>query len=253
MKHPLLPSILTISLSLALAGCNNESIQNSPNVDGKGAQLEPGGYMYFFEQDVPQAITTTSTQSLAVTNRHYKDGAQSLRWQFDPTTILTFHQTIGYSPEKEDAITPQTFTAWIYNEKPIDDSLLFEFGTDDSTQAKFHYRLNFKGWRGIAVPYRDMQGQANANMNRLRIIAPQASGTIYFDQMMMSVPVDNRWPTADYQQPFVNPTVVDMASKNWTALMMYDEMLKEHHATFDFTVPFDDTSGDTANLYQQFD
>jgi len=58
MKHPLLPSILTISLSLALAGCNNESIQNSPNVDGKGAQLEPGGYMYFFEQDVPQAITT---------------------------------------------------------------------------------------------------------------------------------------------------------------------------------------------------
>lgn len=253
MKHPLLPSILTISLSLALAGCNNESIQNSPNVDGKGAQLEPGGYMYFFEQDVPQAITTTSAQSLAVTNRHYKDGAQSLRWQFDPTTMLTFHQAIGYSPEKENAITPQTFTAWIYNEKPIDDSLLFEFGTDDSTQAKFHYQLNFKGWRGIAVPYRDMQGQANANMNRLRIIAPKASGTIYFDQMMMSVPVDNRWPTADYQQPFVNPTVVDMASKNWTALMMYDEMLKEHHATFDFTVPFDDTSGDTANLYKQFD
>lgn len=62
------------------------------------------------------------------------------------------------------------------------------------------------------------------------------NGTVYLDQIMVSVPVDNRWPTADIQQPYVNSGVVNMASKNWTALLMYDQMLKQHQPTFTYNV-----------------
>ncbi|MDA0149189.1 hypothetical protein OH461_12390 [Vibrio sp. LaRot3] len=80
-------------------------------------------------------------------------------------------------------------------------------------------------------------------MNRLTITAPDTSGTLYFDQTMMAVPVDNRWPTADIQQPFVNPDVVNMASKNWTALLMYDQMLRAEQPSFNYDLTFDDSHG----------
>lgn len=246
--------LITLSIILALSGCNSENINTShSNLNGKGAQLEPAGYMYFFEEGVPDAITTTAAQSLTTSSLHFKDGSHSLKWQYDAKSSLIFHQDIGYNPEKENDISPQTFMAWVYNETPSDDKLTFEFGTQQTTQIQFQYGLNFSGWRGISVPFRDMEGTATANMDRLRIIAPDHQGTIYLDQTMVSVPVDNRWPTADFQQPYVNPGVVDMASKNWTALLMYEQMLKQHQPDFNYNAQFNDTTGDTAKLYKQFD
>ncbi len=143
--------------------------------------------------------------------------------------------------------------AWVYNEQASDNTITFQFGKNDSSQAQFSYSLNFEGWRGISVPFRDMDGTPTAGMNRLTITAPDLAGSLLFDQVMMAVPVDNRWPTPDYQQPFVNPNVVDMASKNWTALLMYDQMLREDNPRFNFNAVFDDNLGDTAPLYHQFD
>ncbi|MEC6907323.1 chondroitinase family polysaccharide lyase [Photobacterium piscicola] len=246
--------LITLSIIFALSGCNNENINTThDSLNGKGAQLEPGGYMYFFENEVPAAITTNATQPLTISNLHFKDGKHALKWQYSSGSNLTFHQNIGYSPEKENDINPQTFMAWIYNETPSDKTLKFKFGNENNTNVYFEYGLNFDGWRGIAVPFRDMEGAATANMDRLQILAPDHNGTLYLDQVMVSVPVDNRWPTADIQQPYVNSGVVNMASKNWTALLMYDQMLKHHQPTFSYNVQFDDTTGDTANLYRQFD
>ncbi|WP_058119419.1 chondroitinase family polysaccharide lyase [Photobacterium kishitanii] len=246
--------LLTLSIILALSGCNSDNINTTHhNLNGKGAQLEPGGYMYFFENGVPDAITTTAEQALTTSALHFKDGTHSLKWQYDPKSSIIFHQNIGYSPEKENDINPQTFMAWVYNEIPSNKKLTFELGNENNTKIYFKYGLNFSGWRGIAVPFRDMEGTATANMDRLRIIAPDHQGTIYLDQIMVSVPVDNRWPTADTQQPYVNPGVVDMASKNWTALLMYQQMLEQHQPEFNYHAQFNDATGDTANLYQQFD
>ncbi|WP_248783048.1 chondroitinase family polysaccharide lyase [Photobacterium kishitanii] len=246
--------LLTLSIILALSGCNSDNINTTHhNLNGKGAQLEPGGYMYFFENGVPDAITTTAEQALTTSTLHFKDGTHSLKWQYDPKSSIIFHQNIGYSPEKENDINPQTFMAWVYNEIPSNKKLTFELGNENNTKIYFKYGLNFSGWRGIAVPFRDMEGTATANMDRLRIIAPDHQGTIYLDQIMVSVPVDNRWPTADTQQPYVNPGVVDMASKNWTALLMYQQMLEQHQPEFNYHAQFNDATGDTANLYQQFD
>lgn len=261
------PKYLALCILIALGGCGSESNQNTeglPNtgahpkpesnqdIEGKGAQLEPGGYMYFFEQGLPQAITSSSTKPLSISDEHYKDGSHALKWPYSPNSQLTFHQPINYAKD-DNEITPYTFMAWVYNEQASDNTLTFRFGKDDSPQAQFTYSLNFKGWRGISVPFRDMDGTPTTGMNRLTVTAPDSTGTLLFDQVMMAVPVDNRWPTPDYQQPFVNPGVVDMASKNWTALLMYDQMLREDNPNFNFDTTFDDTQGDTAPLYRQFD
>ena len=261
------PNYLTLCIIFALGGCGNESIQNtdsltnsgsSTNVEskqgteGKGAQLEPGGYMYFFENGLPQAITSSSTTPLAITDEHFKDGSHSLKWAYSPNSQLRFHQKINYADDDSE-ITPYTFMAWVYNEQASDNTMTFKFAKDDSSQAQFSYSLNFEGWRGISVPFRDMDGTPTAGMNRLTVTAPDLAGSLLFDQVMMAVPVDNRWPTPDYQQPFVNPNVVDMASKNWTALLMYDQMLREDNPSFNFNAVFDDNQGDSAPLYRQFD
>ncbi len=101
------PNYLTLCIIFALGGCGNESIQNTngltnsgsstnveskQGIEGKGAQLEPGGYMYFFENGLPQAITSSSTTPLAITDEHFKDGSHSLKWAYSPNSQLRFHQ-----------------------------------------------------------------------------------------------------------------------------------------------------------------
>ncbi|WP_028862780.1 chondroitinase family polysaccharide lyase [Psychromonas aquimarina] len=249
MRVSLNKSLVALSVFVALSACQNESeVVDS----GDNSNLEPGGYMYFFEQGVPESITTSGSQALAVTTEHYKDGQSSLEWVFDAQSQLTFDQDIGYKND-DDEISPYTFMAWIYNEKAVDKELTFSFGTAGSEDANFKYSLDFQGWRGISVPFRDMDGTPAEGMNQMVITAPDEAGTILLDQVMMSVPVDNRYPTPDYHQPFVNPGVKDMASKNWTALLMYDQMLREAQPEFNFDTEFDDTQGDSASLYVNFD
>ncbi|MBL4829922.1 MAG: chondroitinase [Aliivibrio sp.] len=213
---------------------------------------EPGGYMYFFEQGLPSNISASKQSEIEIEDEVFKDGNHSLEWEFEDNSELIFNQQIGYH-ENDNSISPQTFMAWIYNKEPQNGQLTFEFGTDNRIDTSFVYSLNFSGWRGISVPFRDMNGEAKDKMNRLTVRAPSTSGEVYLDQIMLSVPVDNRWPTPDYQQPFVNKDVSNMASKNWTALLMYDRMLKAQHPTFDFDTAFDDTNGETALIYQNFD
>ncbi|WP_022939877.1 chondroitinase family polysaccharide lyase [Psychromonas hadalis] len=249
MKVNINKSLVALSVFIALSACQNES-----DIIGSGnnKNLEPGGYMYFFEQGIPESISTSSLYPLETTTEHYKDGQHSLKWHFSPNSKLIFSQDIGYKKDDSE-ITPSTFMAWIYNETAIDGSINFSFGSKDTTDAYFNYSLDFKGWRGISVPFRDMQGTAAENMNKLSITAPDSAGKIILDQVMMAVPVDNRWPTPDYQQPFVNPGVTDMPSKNWTALLMYDQMLKEQQPTFNFDLDFDDTQAGTKSIYINFD
>lgn len=84
-------------------------------------------------------------------------------------------------------------------------------------------------------------------MDRLTITAPTQAGTLYFDQLIPAVPVDNRWPLPDYTTPFANRAVNDMVSKNWSALLMYDEMLRQRFPTLNFDVAFSDSSGPSAH------
>lgn len=241
--------LIILGILSTLLACQNES---KMNYSESNKNLEPGGYMYFFEQGVSKSIDTSSSQLLTLNSEHYKDGKNSLEWSFDPNSQLSFKQDIRYENEENEA-RPYTFMAWIYNDIKTDEYLTFNFQTDDSINTSFKYHLNFKGWRGISVPFQDMDGSAVEGMNKLVINAPSSQGKILLDQIMMSVPVDHRWPLPDYQQPFVNPKVTTMPSKNWSALLMYDQKIRTQYNSFNFGVDFNDTHGNTASIYNNFD
>lgn len=69
----------------------------------------------------------------------------------------------------------------------------------------------------------------------------------------MSVPLDNRWAVPDYQTPYVNNAVNTMVSKNWSALLMYDQMFKAHYPTLNFDTEFHDDQAEMASIYQRFE
>lgn len=213
------------------------------------AQAEVNDGLFFFDNTtLPKNIVAT-TGSLSIDSRHYKDGESALLWKFKPNEKIIFNTPIHLN--LNDQIMPNTFMVWIYNEKPTDAYLTFQFGEKNHVNTQFKASLNFLGWRGIAVPYRDMEGEPVKDMDNLTITAPGYSGELYLDQMMVNIPVDNRWPTPDYIVPFINHGVNTMVSKNWTALLMYDKMLSEHYPSLDFSVPFDDSSANTLPLYQK--
>lgn len=186
----------------------------------------------FFEGEKLPANLSQRAGQMELSKLHYKDGKQSLRWQFQPNGQLVFTQPIDLS--SDDAILPQTFMLWLYNDKPLKQPLQFAFEQKGKVKKSFKVNLDFVGWRGIAVPFRDMQGEKVTALDKVIIQAPNEAGTLYLDQLLFNVPVDNRYPIPDYQTPFVNPAASTSVNKNWNALLRYDEMLRKIYPHFDF-------------------
>jgi chondroitin-sulfate-ABC endolyase/exolyase len=176
--------------------------------------------VFVFEDGVPASFTTDSESTLAISDQRFKDGKSSLKWDFGSASSLTVSHPIGFKSAYKD-----TFGVWVYNEEPTEDKLTFSFGHGGITDAWFNFGLNFSGWRTAWVPYNDMEGTATPEMDTLVVTAPNTSGTIYFDQMILSNPVDVRHPTRDVQVPFVNPDADTSPSAHWQAVLKFDQLL----------------------------
>lgn len=181
--------------------------------------------LFFFEQNnVPQEFTAGRKDRLSISSLHYKDGQHSLKWKYHRGSALVVDTDIGFKSESR-----HSFILWVYNERPIDDHLVFQFGTGEKVNTEFSSGLNFKGWRAMVIHFdSEMEGDAIEGMNRLTIVAPKSvrRGSLYFDQMGLSIPVDPRWPTPDYQLPSINEGVNDRPNSHWTGLLQYDSWLQ---------------------------
>ncbi|UXN37648.1 chondroitinase family polysaccharide lyase [Avibacterium paragallinarum] len=204
----------------------------------------------FFEgEKLPDSMTINGGQ-VAPSQLRYKDGRQSLHWQFQPKSELVFNQQIDLS--KDDAILPQTFMLWLYNDKPFKQPLQFDFEQQGKVKKSFKINLDFTGWRGIAVPFRDMPGGKVLSLDKLVITAPNEAGTLYLDQLLFNVPVDNRYPIPDYQADFVNPTASTAVNKNWNALLMNDQRLSQIYPHLDFNAKLH-SDPKIESIYQRFE
>ena len=236
-----LASAITFSLCLSSSAFALSSLSH-----------EAFGDIYLFEDKMPNTITTSPNNQVLLSTQHAKDGIQSLKWQYQPSTTLTLNNVVNYQDDKNTA-TPLTFMMWIYNEKPQLSPLTFQFKQGNQIALSFDTQLNFTGWRGIAVPFRDMNGSATGTFDKLVITAPNQAGTLFFDQIILGVPLDNRWPIPDDNIPYVNNAVNTMVSKNWSALLMYDQMFKVHYPTLTFDTEFRDDQTEMASIYQRFE
>ena len=171
------------------------------------AQVVTDERMFSFEESkIPDYITGVNSQ-LSISDTHYKDGKHSLKWGFEPGGVLELKKDLKF--EKKDPtgkdLYLSAFIVWVYNEEPQDATIEFEFLKDGKKCTSFPFGINFSGWRAAWVCYeRDMQGTPEEGMNELRIVAPNAKGSLFIDHLITATKVDARQQTADLQVPFVN-------------------------------------------------
>ena len=162
-----------------------------------------------FEKEIPSFILSNNSK-LSLSADHFRDGENSLLWEFTPKSELIIHKNIEYEKTPLGSSHISTFSTWIYNETPLQQSLVFQFYKDDQECCSFQYNLNFTGWRAAYVAYdRDMKGTPQSGMNKIVITAPQKSGRVFFDMLLTASKVDKRHHTPDIQQPFVNKGVTN--------------------------------------------
>lgn len=171
---------------------------------GQVPLIEHKRIISFEEPSVPPCWQGSS---LAMTTAHYKDGNQSLEWNFQPGEALTLKRDLLF--EKKDPtgkdLYLSTFIGWFYNSQPINDSLKVSFYKQGKECCHFSMNLQFTGWRAAWVCYeRDMQGMPEEGMDEIRFTAPNQSGKLCIDLLIPSVKTDHRHQTADCQLPFVN-------------------------------------------------
>ena len=182
--------------------------------------------------------------NLSISDRHFKDGAHSLCWQWQAGQKLMVEQPEGLAAAakaKEGGIY-----IWIYNETPTKGSLTFRFGTadqlagDHAAHYEFPFGLNYQGWRGVWVQFNEdainpsYKGLGDAALEAMQIVAPsnanENQGTLFFDAVQFKT--KNAWlRTPDYQAPFINPTRggrdisvdtmdqhIDISAYNWSQI-----------------------------------
>lgn len=161
--------------------------------------------------------------NLSLSELHFKQGKQSIQWNWNSKNATIKISDTAFENVVSDKRS--SFVIWIYNEKPVKDSLQFQFKKDNKTACSFSFQLNFEGWRTAWVMYnRDMKGLPTEGMNNLVIVAPSSEkkGTLFFDAIQYAVTIDPRAPMRDMQVPFINPISFNKsANAHWVNLLLF--------------------------------
>ena len=196
-----------------------------------------------FEQTVEPAKALDASSALSISPLHFKNGSSSLRWDWNsPSPSILLDAPVPFkhfNPDpKETSIS--TFVFWVYSPEASEaDSLRVSFLKNGNECCHFTHGLNFQGWRGAWVPFRDMAGRPLPDMDavKLEIKGPSQQGTLFFDGIIPSVFEDVRYHTAGFDSRFINPnTDVHwlLLNKHWDKVLRMDRraFLPEDAAQF---------------------
>ena len=157
-----------------------------------------------FEESVPQTFKVAGKGELKTSSLFYKEGKSSLEWDFQPGSTLD----VQVSPLSLNAKKEQQFgiTLWIYNEKPQQDSVRFEFLNEAGEVSYwFSYHLQADGWRACWISFAYMNGnKKDKNIVGYRLVAPQREGRIFLDRLTFPEKKMNLRTTPDQQLPTNN-------------------------------------------------
>lgn len=154
--------------------------------------------LYSFEgKNVPSDWMVDDKGQLSISNFHYKDSVNSLRWDWKAGSIIHVNNLKKLS---EDSKNPESvFWGWVYNPLPKNDSIQFVFTDDAGTErGSFYFKINFKGWRFMWMAHgRDFgysYQKAGKSLANVKILAPQAgNGILYFDMFESRPKSDVNW------------------------------------------------------------
>ena len=172
------------------------------------AQLVKNERLLSFEASNLPSFLLAEGSRLSLSTAHFRDGKQSLAWDYQSGSVLSIHRPLHFEPKdptgKDTYLS--AFIVWIYSEEAADRQLEFRFLKEGRVCSTFSMGLQFTGWRGVWVCYeRDMQGRPEVGMDEIQLVAPaNASGRLYIDHLLTAAKVDARQQTPDVQIPFVN-------------------------------------------------
>lgn len=162
------------------------------------------------EKNVPSNYKTAKG-ILSISDRHYRLGEQSLRWDWTGGDTLI----VDLTPEEENMVNPYLYTwefnhfdMWIYNETASTDTFETKFiNFKGSDQFRFTFNINYTGWRRMLRSYRlDMQKRSSNywlgewTVDKLLILAPLAgNGSIFIDDINYMRPKEDK--RSDRQMP----------------------------------------------------
>jgi hypothetical protein len=203
-----------------------------------------------FETTVPSYWATTNG-TLSTSTDHYKDGNQSLKWDWSANAVMTVSnlQSHGLSVSEVLGYYQHFFRMWVYNTSSIPaGELQIEFYDNTGTkQFYYSFRLNFTGWRAATADYlNEMSGnKTSSNITTMKIKAPASgNGTVYFDYIDFTMPrITER--AKDYQLPFIPNIGGDL---HWIEMMYYQFLPK----TFAATTPSGQELADLAVVKQLY-
>ena len=157
-----------------------------------------------FEDGVPEVFNVSGKGELKASSLFYKEGESSLEWDFQPGSALN----VQISPLSLNAKKEKQFgiTLWIYNEKPQQDSIRFEFlNKAGEVSYWFSYHLQAAGWRACWISFEYMKGEKNdKNIVAYRLVAPQRKVRIFLDRLTFPEKKMNLRTTPDQQLPSNN-------------------------------------------------
>ncbi len=185
------------------------------------AKIVPAQIPDICEGSIPSGWKAVRSK-ISMSSVHFKTGKESVLWNWKKRNASIQITDTAFASAADNPRS--SFVIWIYNEKPVDEKLLFEFDKDGVKASSFTFNLNFKGWRTAWVMYhRDMEGKPLPGMNHLTIHAPASvkKGSLYFDQVMYNITLNPRSPMRDEQVPFVNIHADEAANAHWTALYWF--------------------------------
>ncbi len=184
--------------------------------------------VFSFENGVPKNIVSDSI--LKTSSKHYKDGKYSLEWQIKNGATLTISTDVGYVPFDETAKSKArcSFVFWVYQEKPLSETMIIEFSDNDKCCCNFEMGMDFTGWRTVWVPYEQMNGTPSVDMNKITLrLTTTEPHTLYIDQIIPMRHIDARHHTRDNQVPFVNLRADVAANSHWMSLYRFSLLYKE--------------------------
>ena len=154
----------------------------------------------------PVSWQATGGGELELSTRHYKDGRQSLKWNWGKGSTL-MREGLAISTKTHPGAGMQ---GWVYRETPVEGRLTFRLGTRAALAAGnpefvFRFGLNFTGWRMFRVQFeRDAKGslEAGGTIESLEIRPPEGDpeGTLWLDALLIGPRVSPQ-RSADFQVP----------------------------------------------------
>lgn len=145
--------------------------------------------------------------NLSLSDKHYKQGKKSLKWQWQSGFPLVMDHLEGlqkaadyYPGGQPEYLEPAFYPKgryggiklWLYREKPIQGYLTFSAGSDkkaavENPKYMFNVNQNFTGWRAVWVQFEEdakVQNYKGTDKMQAMAITPPGmvqSGEIYFD------------------------------------------------------------------------